>query len=61
MISLGFVNRLEFISRYTEETVEHIFPIAKEVDGSMLKELETLVESRRKYTHFFQNAGNEKK
>jgi (p)ppGpp synthase/HD superfamily hydrolase len=60
MISLGFVNRLEFISRYTEETVEHIFPIAKEVDDSMLKELEALVESRRKYTHFFQNAGNEK-
>jgi (p)ppGpp synthase/HD superfamily hydrolase len=61
MISLGFVNRLEFISRYTEETVEYIFPIAKEVDGSMLKELETLVESRRKYTQFFQYMGNEKK
>jgi (p)ppGpp synthase/HD superfamily hydrolase len=49
MISLGFVNDLKFITRYTEETFTYIFPIACEVDKSMLAELETLVESRRKY------------
>ena len=49
MISLGFVNNYNFISRYTEETVRYIFPIAEEVDKSMLLELQSLVESRRKY------------
>jgi (p)ppGpp synthase/HD superfamily hydrolase len=49
MISLGFVNNLEFISRYTEETVKYILPIAEEVDTKMLSELESLVDSRRKY------------
>jgi (p)ppGpp synthase/HD superfamily hydrolase len=49
MISLGFVINPEFISRYTEETVQYIYPIAEEVDKNMLTELEHLVESRRKY------------
>ncbi|GHV91827.1 hypothetical protein AGMMS50268_23300 [Spirochaetia bacterium] len=49
MISLGFVVNTEFISRYTEETVRYIFPIAKGVDKSMFAELQSLVESRRKY------------
>jgi (p)ppGpp synthase/HD superfamily hydrolase len=49
MISLGFVITPEFINRYTEETVRYIFPIAEEVDKSMLGELQSLVESRRKY------------
>ncbi|GHV42396.1 hypothetical protein AGMMS49546_20850 [Spirochaetia bacterium] len=49
MISLGFVVNTEFISRYTEETVRYIFPIAKDVDKSMFAELQSLVESRRKY------------
>ncbi|MDR3342869.1 MAG: hypothetical protein LBT14_08825 [Treponema sp.] len=49
MISLGFVINTAFINRYTEETVRYIFPIAEEVDKSMLAELESLVESRRKY------------
>jgi (p)ppGpp synthase/HD superfamily hydrolase len=49
MISLGFVNNTEFIGRYTEETVRYIFPIAEEVDKSMLGELQSLVESRRHY------------
>jgi len=26
MISLGFVTNIEFISRYTDETVKYIFP-----------------------------------
>jgi hypothetical protein len=49
MISLGFVIDPEFINRYTEETVRYIFPIAGEVDRAMLAELQSLVESRRKY------------
>jgi (p)ppGpp synthase/HD superfamily hydrolase len=49
MISLGFVINPEFISRYTEETVQYIVPIAEEVDKAMLSELNSLVDSRRKY------------
>jgi (p)ppGpp synthase/HD superfamily hydrolase len=49
MISLGFVNDMEFVSRYTGETVQYLFPIAELVDKSMLKELQSLVESRRRY------------
>ena len=49
MIDLGFVVKTDFIHRYTEETVQYIFPIAEEVDKSMLGELKSLVESRRKY------------
>ena len=49
MIALGFVVNTEFISRYTEETVQFIFPIAEDADKNMLRELESLVASRRKY------------
>jgi (p)ppGpp synthase/HD superfamily hydrolase len=49
MISLGFVNKIEFVKRYTEETVIYLYPIAEEVDERMLTELKDLVESRRKY------------
>jgi (p)ppGpp synthase/HD superfamily hydrolase len=49
MISLGFVNKKEFLVRYTEETVRYILPIAEEVDKAMLAELKTLVDSRRNY------------
>ena len=49
MISLGFVINHNFISRYTDETVRYIYPIAEEVDRSMLSELQSLVESRRSY------------
>ncbi|MDR0456295.1 MAG: hypothetical protein LBH20_06390 [Treponema sp.] len=49
MISLGFVNDMEFVSRYTDETEQYVFPIAELVDKSMLKELQSLVDSRRKY------------
>ena len=49
MISLGFVVNKEFVSRYTDETESYIFPIAGMVDKSMLKELKSLVESRRKH------------
>ncbi|MDR0598741.1 MAG: hypothetical protein LBG84_01485 [Treponema sp.] len=49
MISLGFVINTDFIARYTEETVNYVFPIAEEVDKNMLTELESLVDSRRKY------------
>ena len=49
MISLGFVINPEFIGRYTEETVRYIYPIAELVDKAMLAELQSLVESRRRY------------
>jgi len=49
MIALGFVVNTDFIHRYTEETVQYIFPIAEEVDKSMLSELKSLVNSRQKY------------
>ena len=49
MIALGFVINTGFISRYTEETAQYIFPIAEEVDKNMYRELESLVASRRKY------------
>jgi (p)ppGpp synthase/HD superfamily hydrolase len=49
MISLGFVIDTKFILRYTEETVRYVYPIAETVDKTMLSELQSLVESRRKY------------
>jgi (p)ppGpp synthase/HD superfamily hydrolase len=49
MIDLGFVINIEFIHRYTEETAQYVIPIAEQVDQSMLFELQSLVESRRKY------------
>jgi (p)ppGpp synthase/HD superfamily hydrolase len=53
MISLGFVINVEFISRYTEETVKYVIPIAEEVDQDMRAELVSLAESRRKYVSVF--------
>ncbi len=49
MISLGFVTNFEFVARYTDETVRYIYPIAEEVDQAMLRELESLVATRRVY------------
>jgi (p)ppGpp synthase/HD superfamily hydrolase len=49
MISLGFVNNLDFVRRYTDETEQYIFPIAEDVDKYMIIELRDLVESRRKF------------
>jgi len=49
MISLGFVTNSEFVSRYTEETIQYLFPMAEQVDKAMYSELQSLVESRRKF------------
>ncbi len=49
MISLGFVTNAEFVERYADETARLIYPIAAEVDQAMLRELESLVASRRAY------------
>ena len=49
MISLGFVTDAEFVARYADETARYVYPIAEEVDKSMLRELESLVSSRRAY------------
>ena len=59
MISLGFVNEIEFISRYTNETEKYVFPIAELVDTNMLNELRTLVESRRRYLSDFAKVHSE--
>jgi (p)ppGpp synthase/HD superfamily hydrolase len=53
MISLGFVNDLEFVNRYTNETEKHIYPMAEQVNGYMLMELRYLVESRRRYLDIY--------
>jgi (p)ppGpp synthase/HD superfamily hydrolase len=53
MISLGFVNDLEFVNRYTNETEKHIYPMAEQVNGYMLMELRYLVESRRRYLEIY--------
>ena len=53
MISLGFVNDLEFVNRYTNETESHIYPMAEQVNGYMLMELRYLVESRRRYLEVY--------
>jgi len=55
MISLGFVNDLEFVDRYIKETKEYVLPIAAEVDCNMLTELTDLVKSRQKYLDDFRN------
>jgi len=49
MVSLGFVNSIEFVSRYSDETERFVFPMAQMVDMNMLKELSDLVESRRRF------------
>ena len=55
MISLGFVNNLEFIERYINETEKYLIPLAAEVNNHMLTEMTDLVASRRKYLEDFRN------
>jgi len=59
MISLGFVNNLEFVERYINETEKYLIPIAAEVESNMLIELKDLVNSRRKYLEDFRHLGND--
>jgi GTP pyrophosphokinase len=49
MISLGYVTDISFIKRYTDETENHVFPIARLADSRMLTELQELVATRREY------------
>jgi len=55
MISLGFVNNLEFVERYINETEKYLLPLASETDKNMYTELKDLVASRRKYLNDFRN------
>ncbi|MCL2763805.1 MAG: hypothetical protein FWD40_00800 [Treponema sp.] len=55
MISLGFVNDMEFVERYINETEKYLLPLAAEVDKNMHTELSDLVASRRKYLNDFNN------
>jgi len=58
MISLGFVNNLEFVERYINETEKYLLPLAAEVDHNMNRELSDLVSSRRKYLQDFRDIGS---
>jgi (p)ppGpp synthase/HD superfamily hydrolase len=55
MISLGFVNNLEFVERYINETEQYVIPIAADISHHMLRELGDLIISRRKYLEDFKN------
>jgi len=55
MISLGFVNDMEFVERYINETEKYLLPLAKEVNQNMFIELQDLVNSRRKYLNDYRN------
>ena len=55
MISLGFVNNLEFIERYINETERYVLPIAHEASHYMVTELIDLIKSRKKYLEDFHN------
>jgi len=59
MISLGFVNNLEFVERYINETEKYLLPIASEINHNMLRELTDLVSSRRKYLEDFRYLGKD--
>jgi len=51
VISLGQVNNLSFVVRYVKETEAFVYPIAREVNEHMLKELEDLIFARRQILH----------
>jgi len=53
MISLGFVNNLDFIERYVNETEQYILPIARDVSQYMVTEIVDLIKSRRNYLEGF--------
>jgi len=55
MISLGFVNNLEFVERYIKETEKYLLPLAAEVDSNMHRELTDLLASRRNYLNNYRN------
>ena len=55
MISLGFVNNMDFVERYIKETEEYLIPIAVEASHYMVIELSHLIASRKKYLEGFRN------
>jgi (p)ppGpp synthase/HD superfamily hydrolase len=55
MISLGFVNNLDFVERYINETEQYIIPIASQVSHYMVIELEDLLKSRRRYLESYRS------
>jgi (p)ppGpp synthase/HD superfamily hydrolase len=46
LTALGFVHDTAFVTRYVEETREHILPYAEAVNSDMFRELSDLVASR---------------
>lgn len=61
MISLGFVNNLEFVERYINETEQYVIPIAAEISYHMHRELGDLIISRRRYLEDFKDLKTGKK
>ena len=55
MISLGFVNNLDFVERYLNETEHYILPIASQVSHYMVTELEDLLKSRKRYLESYRS------
>lgn len=55
MISLGFVNNLNFVERYINETEQYILPIASQVNHYMVIELEDLLKSKRRHLESYRN------
>ncbi|MCL2440527.1 MAG: hypothetical protein FWD14_02180 [Treponema sp.] len=55
MISLGFVNNMEFVERYINETQNYLLPLAEKTDYNMFIELKDLVNSRQKYLNDYRN------
>jgi GTP pyrophosphokinase len=48
LITLGFVNDLDFVERYLAETRAYVLPHAAAVNEDMHRELRDLVESRER-------------
>jgi GTP pyrophosphokinase len=48
LTALGFVHDVEFVTRYLQETRDHILPYAEGINRDMFRELSDLVENRQR-------------
>jgi (p)ppGpp synthase/HD superfamily hydrolase len=46
LTALGFVNKMDFVKKYVEQTRSYILPYAEQVNPDMFRELSDLVKSR---------------
>jgi (p)ppGpp synthase/HD superfamily hydrolase len=47
--ALGFVHDIAFVTRYLQETRDHVLPYARDVNEDMFRELSDLVENRERF------------